>query len=128
MRYGIIGAMPVEIEKIKQNMTIEKETVLHEIHFYEGSYEGRQIVLVTCGVGKVNAGHTAQLLIDRFAVDKVINVGVAGGIQPDVHVGDVVIGVSSTTYDVAPPLWDGTSPLYPTMSMIPRLSKLPRLL
>ena len=35
MRYGIIGAMPVEIEKIKQNMTIEKETVLHEIHFYE---------------------------------------------------------------------------------------------
>ena len=89
MRYGIIGAMPVEIEKIKQNMTIEKETVLHEIHFYEGSYEGRQIVLVTCGVGKVNAGHTAQLLIDKFAVDKVINVGVAGGIQPDVHVGDV---------------------------------------
>ena len=68
MRYGIIGAMPVEIEKIKQNMTIEKETVLHEIHFYEGSYEGRQIVLVTCGVGKVNAGHTAQLLIDKFAV------------------------------------------------------------
>ena len=102
MRYGIIGAMPVEIEKIKQNMTIEKETVLHEIHFYEGSYEGRQIVLVTCGVGKVNAGHTAQLLIDKFAVDKVINVGVAGGIQPDVHVGDVVIGVSSTTYDVGP--------------------------
>lgn len=102
MRYGIIGAMPVEIEKIKQNMTIEKETVLHEIHFYEGSYEGRQIVLVTCDVGKVNAGHTAQLLIDKFAVDKVINVGVAGGIQPDVHVGDVVIGVSSTTYDVGP--------------------------
>ena len=95
-------ATKVEIEKIKQNMTIEKETVLHEIHFYEGSYEGRQIVLVTCGVGKVNAGHTAQLLIDKFAVDKVINVGVAGGIQPDVHVGDVVIGVSSTTYDVGP--------------------------
>lgn len=81
---------------------MRRKLILHEIHFYEGSYEGRQIVLVTCGVGKVNAGHTAQLLIDKFAVDKVINVGVAGGIQPDVHVGDVVIGVSSTTYDVGP--------------------------
>ena len=102
MRYGIIGAMPVEIEKIKQNMTNEKETVLHEIHFYEGSYEGRQIVLVTCGVGKVNAAHTTLLLIDKFGVDKIINVGVAGGIQDDIQVGDMVIGVSSTTYDVGP--------------------------
>lgn len=37
MRYGIIGAMPVEIEKIKQNMTVEKETVFHDIHFYEAA-------------------------------------------------------------------------------------------
>ena len=102
MRYGIIGAMPVEIEKIKQNMTVEKETVFHDIHFYEGSYQGRQIVLVTCGVGKVNAAHTTLLLINQFGVDKIINVGVAGGIQDDIQVGDMVLGTSTTAYDVGP--------------------------
>ena len=102
MRYGIIGAMPVEIEKIKQNMTVEKETVFHDIHFYEGSCQGRQIVLVTCGVGKVNAAHTTLLLINQFGVDKIINVGVAGGIQDDIQVGDMVLGTSTTAYDVGP--------------------------
>ena len=63
MRYGIIGAMPVEIEKIKNTMTIEKTTDHHGLTFYEGSVEGRQIVLTTCGVGKVNAAHTTLLLI-----------------------------------------------------------------
>ena len=102
MRYGIIGAMPVEIEKIKNTMTIERTTDHHGLTFYEGSVEGRQIVLTACGVGKVNAAHTTLLLIDKFGVDKVINVGVAGGIKPDIHVKDVVIGTSTTTFDVGP--------------------------
>lgn len=96
-------------------------------HFYEGSYEGRQIVLVTCGVGKVNAGHTAQLLIDKFAVDKVINVGVAGGIQPDVHVGDVVIGVSSTTYDVGPSIMGRYFPFVSNYEYDPEVIEAPGL-
>lgn len=100
MLYGIIGAMPVEIKKITEAMTVEKETKLCDMTFYEGSYAGKQIVVVTCGVGKVNAAHTAMLLIDKFHVDAVINVGVAGGIHKDIHVKDVVIGTSSTTYDI----------------------------
>ena len=100
MRYGIIGAMPVEIEKIKQNMTIEKETVLHEIHFYEGSYEGRQIVLVTCGVGKVNAALCVQILTDKFAVTHIINTGVAGSLNAALDIGDILVSRDAMHHDV----------------------------
>lgn len=62
-----------------------------------------------CRQGQCRTYRTA--LLDKFAVDKVINVGVAGGIQPDVHVGDVVIGVSSTTYDVGPSIMGRVLPL-----------------
>ncbi len=102
MVYGIIGAMPVEIKKIRENMQVEKEVPLCDMTFYKGVCAGKEVVLVTCGVGKVNAAHTTMLLIDRFGVDCVINVGVAGGIRRDIHVKDVVIGTSTTTYDVGP--------------------------
>lgn len=58
---------------------------------------------MTCGVGKVNAAHTTLLLINQFGVDKIINVGVAGGIQDDIQVGDMVLGTSTTAYDVGLP-------------------------
>ena len=69
MVYGIIGAMPVEIKKIRENMQVEKEVPLCDMTFYKGVCAGKEVVLVTCGVGKVNAAHTTMLLIDRFGVD-----------------------------------------------------------
>lgn len=102
MLYGIIGAMPVEIKKIKAQMNLQKETVLCDMTFSHGTVSGQEIVLVTCGVGKVNAAHTTLLLIDKFHVDCVINVGVAGGIRKGIHVGDVVIGTNTTSFDVGP--------------------------
>ncbi|MBS4785871.1 MAG: 5'-methylthioadenosine/adenosylhomocysteine nucleosidase [Clostridiales bacterium] len=113
MVYGIIGAMPVEIRRIRETMTVEREITLCDMTFYKGVCAGKEIVLVTCGVGKVNAAHTTMLLIDRFGVDCIINVGVAGGIHRDIHVKDVVIGTSSTTYDVGPSIM---SRYYPFVS------------
>ena len=96
MRYGIIGAMPVEIEKIKNTMTIEKTTDHHGLTFYEGSVEGRQIVLTTFVPMLMdtagNSGSQTSVTVIR---------GLSLG-EPDIHVKDVVIGTSTTTFDVGP--------------------------
>ena len=100
MLYGIVGAMPIEIKTVLENMEVLEEKKLYDNTFYRGRCQGKEIVLVTCGVGKVNAAHTALLLIEEFHVDAIINIGVAGGIHRDIHVRDVVIGTTTTAYDV----------------------------
>jgi len=75
---GIIGAMDVEIELIKNKMTVENEKQYAGFTFYLGKYKCLNIVLTTCGVGKVNASSCTQILIDRFNVTEIINTGIAG--------------------------------------------------
>ncbi|MFK4998928.1 5'-methylthioadenosine/adenosylhomocysteine nucleosidase [Bacillus sp. N9] len=68
--------------------------------FYKGTLDGENIVLVRSGVGKVNAAACAQVLVDHFGVDYLINSGVAGGLSPDVTVGDIVISTDAVQHDV----------------------------
>lgn len=99
MKYGIIGAMDSEIALLTAEM---KQTTIHEIAglcFYDGVLCGCRAVVVKCGVGKVNAACCAQLLCDRFAVDAVINVGVAGGVSSRLQVQDVVVGTALVQHD-----------------------------
>lgn len=99
MVFGIIGAMDEEVEKIKNEMIIEKKETKAKTLFYKGIFEGKKIVLVRCGIGKVNAAIISQILITEYKVDAIINTGVAGGIKEEVEIGDVVISTDVIEHD-----------------------------
>ena len=88
---GIIGAMGLEVELLRDRMEDRKETVIAQRHFYSGKLGGKDVVLVCSGIGKVNAAITAQMMIDRFEVEAIINTGIAGAVHPDLKVLDVVV-------------------------------------
>jgi adenosylhomocysteine nucleosidase len=97
---GIIGAMEDEVSLLKGAMEdIHTETVgVYE--WCRGILEGKPVVLLRCGVGKVNAAVGCALLIDRYKPDLVINTGSAGGIDPGLSFGDAVIAEGLIYHDV----------------------------
>ena len=90
LKVGIIFPMQEEIDALKKYLTIEKEYNIFELTFYEGILSGVHVVLVQCGVGKVNAARVTQILIDNIKVDYIFNIGVAGGVDESLSVGDIV--------------------------------------
>lgn len=97
---GIIGAMEEEIIVIRRKMTISKTKRIASMDFFAGQIDGQKIVLVRCGIGKVNAAVCAQVLIDCFDVSYIINTGVAGGLHPDVNIGDIIISSDTVEHDM----------------------------
>jgi adenosylhomocysteine nucleosidase len=99
MKIGIVGAMPQEIDLIKEDF--ETDTV-HEIAgrvYHTGKFCGVDSVLVFSRWGKVAAASTATTLIERFAVDCIIFTGVAGAVSPKLNVGDIVIADKLLQHD-----------------------------
>ena len=96
---GIIGAMGLEVELLRDRMEDRKETVIAQRHFYSGKLGGKDVVLVCSGIGKVNAGICVQVLVDRFGVSHVINTGVAGSLDDRLDVGDLVVSTDCVWYD-----------------------------
>lgn len=99
MKIGIIFAMKEEFDAFKDYITIDKSYKIFEIEFHEGKKNGKKIILVEGGIGKVNAARTTQILIDNFKVDMVFNIGVAGGISNDLKICDIVIGEKLVQHD-----------------------------
>ena len=97
---GIIGAMHEEIVELKSLMGEIEEINLASFIYYKGILEGKEIVLVESGIGKVNSSICTTLLIEKFKVEKVIFTGVAGGIGDDIEVGDIVISTDLVQHDV----------------------------
>lgn len=100
MVIGIIGAMTEEVESLKKLMKIEDKMTKASMEFYEGNLWGQDVVVVVSGIGKVNAAICAQILVDIFDVDRIINVGVAGGVSMDANPGDIVIASSLIQHDM----------------------------
>lgn len=90
-RVGIIGAMDEELNLIKKEIVIEQVDTIAERVFTQGKIKGLPVVLVRAGVGKVNAATTAEILVYSFKTDLVIFTGVAGGVNPKLGIGDIVI-------------------------------------
>ena len=90
-KLGIIGAMDIEIQMLKENM--EKLTVKEKAgtEYYEGVLNGLPVVLVRCGIGKVNAAIGAQVLCDCFDVTHIVNTGIAGSLCALQDIGDLVV-------------------------------------
>ena len=98
-KIGIIFAMNEEIDAFKENFCVDNEYNIFDLHFFEGIKGDNHCVLVISGVGKVNAARATQILIDNYKVDYIINVGVAGGINNELHIGDIVIGEKLVQHD-----------------------------
>ena len=98
-KIGIIAAMNEEMAEIKVKMKniIEKEIL--GLIFFEGQINDKECVLVECGVGKVNAARTTQIMIDNFEIEYVINIGTAGGLNENLGVTDVVVGERLVQHD-----------------------------
>ena len=101
---GIIGAMESEVNTIKDAMTDTQVTTVSGMEFTEGTIDGHKVVVVQCGMGKVNAGICAQTLINEFDADRVINTGVAGSLTDELGINDFVISTEAVQhdYDVSP--------------------------
>ena len=98
-RYGIICALDVEIELLLDNM--EEDTVerVSGTDYHIGKLCGKDVVLVKCGYGKVNAAMHTQTLIEKFGATAVINSGVAGTLVSEVGIGDIVVSTDTVQHD-----------------------------
>ncbi|MBE6981297.1 MAG: 5'-methylthioadenosine/adenosylhomocysteine nucleosidase [Ruminococcaceae bacterium] len=99
MKLGIIGAMTVEVETLKGQMQDLQVISRAGMEFYEGTLEGLPVVVVVCGVGKVNAALCVQVLCDCFGVTHVLNTGVAGSLCNELDIGDFVISTDAMYHD-----------------------------
>ncbi len=100
---GIVAAMESEISAIKNEMIIEETLSIAGLVFCCGKIGKNRAVVVQCGMGKVNAALATQILIDRFAVNAIINVGCAGSLNDALDIGDFVVSseVVQHDYDVS---------------------------
>ena len=99
MKIGIIAAEQEEFESILEEMKEEDRKDIYELTFVKGKIKEKACILVKGGVGKVNAARATQILIDNFKPDYIINVGVAGGLNPMLNIGDIVIGETLVQHD-----------------------------
>ena len=99
MKLGIIGAMDVEVAALKEKMTNKTEKTVAGSVYCQGLLENLPVVVVQCGVGKVNAALCVQILCDCFSVTHVVNTGVAGSLDVKLDIGDFVISRDAIYHD-----------------------------
>lgn len=97
---GIIGAMEEEIVALKESMIIDKVEKYSSLEFYIGKMYEKKVVVVRCGIGKVNAAVCTQIMVDRFNVNMIINIGVAGAVNNKLDIADIVISRDAIQHDM----------------------------
>ena len=90
-RIAVISAFAPELEILKGELRDRSEHFANGVNFATGTLEGHRVVLFLSGISVVNAAMTAQLAFDRFAIDRIVFSGIAGGVDPSLGIGDVVI-------------------------------------
>ena len=89
-KIGIIGAMAEEVDLLKKEIKNNHTSEVSGMEFYEGTLNGKDVVIVQCGMGKVNAARTAQILIDKFDIEYIINIGSAGAINDKLNIENLI--------------------------------------
>lgn len=97
---GIICAMQIEADGIIALCENVKTTTHAKMEFTLGTLHGKDVCVVVCGVGKVNAAMCALMLIQKYKPDLVLNSGVAGSLSPIVGIGDIVVATKSVEHDM----------------------------
>lgn len=96
---GIIGAMDVEVDTLKEAANVKKTSEIAAMEFCEGTIGDKNVVIVKCGMGKVNAGICANTLINDFGCTSIINTGVAGSLDNQLDIGDIVVSEDAVQHD-----------------------------
>jgi len=99
-KIAIMGAMPEEVAPIVAKLDDLKETVYAANTYYEGSYNGQEVVVAYSKIGKVFATLTATMLIEKFGCDRLLFSGVAGAISDDLNIGDLIIADGLCQHDL----------------------------
>lgn len=99
-KIALIGAMDSEIEILKDSMTNMIITKVGPITYYEGKLEGKDVVLLKTGVGKVNAAIGADTVIREFKAESIIFTGVAGAVDNKLNIADIVVSKDLVQHDV----------------------------
>jgi adenosylhomocysteine nucleosidase len=92
--------MALEMDAIRSLQTGERRRRLGGVEFHEGKLQGRPVVTAVCGVGKVNAALCAQTMLLQFQPELVLNMGVAGGLLPEMQVGDIAVASAVVQHDM----------------------------
>jgi adenosylhomocysteine nucleosidase len=106
-RIALVSAMHEELAAVLARMPDEQKTVVAGREFWVGHWHGHEVVAVLSRIGKVAAATTATTLIERFGVTRIVFTGVAGGLAPQVKVGDLVVAREFIQHDM------DASPLFP---------------
>ncbi|MFM1514872.1 5'-methylthioadenosine/adenosylhomocysteine nucleosidase [Helcococcus ovis] len=109
MLCGIIGAMPKEVEAIKDKMLNIKEENIQGVDFYFGKINNQDVILTKSGVGKVNASIITTLMIMTYHPDYIVNIGTAGGMLKEQNTLDIVISENVIQHDFDTSYIDGKS-------------------
>ena len=117
-KIGIIGAMTIEVETLCAKLENMRRTDRAGMRFCEGKLHGAAVVICQSGIGKVNAAMCTQILADDFHVDAVINTGIAGSLNKDIDIGDIVLSTDTLEHDM-----DAVAFGYP-VGQIPRMDTL----
>lgn len=99
-KIGIIGAMELEVEELRSKLASPVVTNKAGMDFYEGTLNDVPVVVVRCGIGKVNAALCVQILADLFEVTHIINTGVAGSLNAKLDIGDILISKEALHHDM----------------------------
>ena len=99
MTIGLICAIPQELAHLRNALEHAWSEDLAHVRFDKGGLDGREVVLAGAGIGKVNTALVATLLADRFRCRAIVFSGVAGGLDPDLRIGDVVIADRTLQHD-----------------------------
>ena len=98
MTIGVIGAMQMEVDDLKAQMTDTQTEVYSGVEFVEGKIGDQYVVAAKCGIGKVFAAICAEAMILKYDVDMIVNIGVAGTLTKDLNVLDVAVTCCSTIW------------------------------
>ena len=105
MKIGVIGAMQMEVDNLKEALTDTSSVTYSGVNFVCGKMDDVEVVAAVCGIGKVFAAICAEAMILKFDVDMVINIGVGGSLTKDLGVLDVALADKVVQHDM------DTSPL-----------------
>ncbi len=100
MKIGIIGALDEEINLLKKELNTAKECKIAGQNFISGTLKNHDVIILRCGVGKVNAAIGTTLLNHLYHPKFIINVGSAGGISSSLNIGDIIISTEVSYHDV----------------------------
>jgi adenosylhomocysteine nucleosidase len=97
---AILGAFPKEVIMLKEQVANKEVHIIEEMEFVSGRLRGKKVTVAFTGIGKVNAAMTCGLMIEHFKPSEVIFTGIAGGVNPDLQFGDIVIGTKTAQHDL----------------------------